>query len=532
MAFIVDDLGAWLVTLLADAGRRRLTTWLVGTDEERALRLVAAAAIRLTASELCPESAEQAEEMAMIVGHVSGDPMPEAPLDGQTMLQALQAGISRQLAPLGDADLTGRGFSSADAMNIDVSVLAETLTGHVVRQIMVRGAHAGPLSPLADHLNHEVTHLQGQRIESQLARIVEALSRQDRMSGGGGREGSARDLFGQLISSHTALFAGRDRQLAEITDFVAMYGTGYVFVEALSGYGKTSLLAQLVKQNPAFCYHFISQFYKRSGNGFDSTRRSDVLQNLWEQLNPGRGWHGSPRDLEMEFGHLLSRPRVGPAVMLLDGVDEIDPPDGLWGLLPSQLPEGLVVIFSARSQGDRSPLRDLGLSGDRMARHLVLPGLDEAAISELLTIAGGAARQVSGDSGFAATLREISRGDPFYIRFLVEDVASGVVTRQNVDQVPSGLDAYLDLQFEMLGRSAHRPQHAEILRQLLIAGEVSGEDLCILVPGLSWLNFDGVMREIHRFLLVHDRRYTFCHDRFREYFRIRSGLGGTGGIPS
>ena len=46
MVFVADDLAAWLVGLLADAGRRRLIVWVLGTDQERALRQAATAAIQ------------------------------------------------------------------------------------------------------------------------------------------------------------------------------------------------------------------------------------------------------------------------------------------------------------------------------------------------------------------------------------------------------------------------------------------------------------------------------------------------------
>jgi hypothetical protein len=35
---VADDLGAWLVGLLAEAGRKKLTTLVLGSDQERALR--------------------------------------------------------------------------------------------------------------------------------------------------------------------------------------------------------------------------------------------------------------------------------------------------------------------------------------------------------------------------------------------------------------------------------------------------------------------------------------------------------------
>jgi hypothetical protein len=36
MMFVADDLAAWLVGVLADAGRNRLIVWVRGTDQERA----------------------------------------------------------------------------------------------------------------------------------------------------------------------------------------------------------------------------------------------------------------------------------------------------------------------------------------------------------------------------------------------------------------------------------------------------------------------------------------------------------------
>ena len=41
MVFVADDLGAWLVGLLADAGRRKLTTLVLGTDQQRAIAALA-----------------------------------------------------------------------------------------------------------------------------------------------------------------------------------------------------------------------------------------------------------------------------------------------------------------------------------------------------------------------------------------------------------------------------------------------------------------------------------------------------------
>ena len=60
-------------------------------------------------------------------------------------------------------------------LGIPVSAVAAKLTGHLVRQILIRGSQPGPLTPLADQLNHDLTHLEGQRLEGMLAQVLGLL---------------------------------------------------------------------------------------------------------------------------------------------------------------------------------------------------------------------------------------------------------------------------------------------------------------------------------------------------------------------
>jgi hypothetical protein len=112
----------------------------------------------------------------MVIGHVFSEPIPLAPMAGHvTFLQALHAGIARQLAPLDDVALTGTGESSAELLGVPAMVLADKLASHFLREIVVRGAGGGPLEPLASQLNHDVTHLQGQRATGMLERVLDIL---------------------------------------------------------------------------------------------------------------------------------------------------------------------------------------------------------------------------------------------------------------------------------------------------------------------------------------------------------------------
>jgi NACHT domain len=177
VSFVADDLAAWLVALLADSGRKKLASWLAGDEQERALRQAATAAVQSAAADLCAGDQERADEQALVISHVFGTVMPQAPLqDHQTLLEALQAGVAAQLTVLDNPSITGTGMSSAQVLGVATEEVAARLAGHLVREIIVRGSRGGPLGPLAEQLNHDRTHVQGHRIERILLDLQEMLN--------------------------------------------------------------------------------------------------------------------------------------------------------------------------------------------------------------------------------------------------------------------------------------------------------------------------------------------------------------------
>ena len=244
VVFVADDLGAWLVGLLADAGRRKLTVMVLGSEQERALRQAAAAAVQLTAVELASGSDEQAGRLAMVISEVFREPVPDGPLAGQaTLLEALHAGIAEKLAVLDDVSLTGTGQSSADVLGVQGSVVAEKLAGHLVREVILRGSRGGPLAPMAGQLNHDVTHLQGRRLEDLLARLAEEVRVPAWAGSGGavslaaplGRRDPDRPLRGR--SALLGELAGAWEEGSGVAGVQVLYGLG--------GCGKTSIALEL-----------------------------------------------------------------------------------------------------------------------------------------------------------------------------------------------------------------------------------------------------------------------------------------------
>ena len=239
MVFVADDLAAWLIGVLADAGCKKLTRLVLGSDQERALQRAAAAAIEATAAELDPSGSDRAGQLAMVVSEVFRDPAPDARVAGQaTLLEALQAGIAERLAVLDDAAVTGTGQSSAEVLGLPDVVLAETLAGHLVREIMVRGSGGGPLAPLADQLNHDVTHLHGQRLEGMLAELADQVRALARAGSAAVASQPVRLLpRPPFLAGREELLAGLDARLTAAD----VDGPRVVALCGLGGAGKTSV---------------------------------------------------------------------------------------------------------------------------------------------------------------------------------------------------------------------------------------------------------------------------------------------------
>jgi tetratricopeptide (TPR) repeat protein len=205
---------------------------------------------------LRPDDDEQVEHLAMVISQVFSEPVPGAPLAGHaTVLEALQARIAGQLAALDDPGLTSTGQSSADVLGLSGAVVAAKLTGHLLREIVVRGASGGPLFPLASQLNHDVTHLQGQWLEGILGQLGdelrEALARIDDTHSvlsqlGIRRSADSAEARPGLnnLPMRTDLFVGRAHELDRLDSALAAPGGAVVqAVRGLGGIGKSTLVA-------------------------------------------------------------------------------------------------------------------------------------------------------------------------------------------------------------------------------------------------------------------------------------------------
>jgi hypothetical protein len=238
MVFVVDDLLGWLVGLLADAGRKKLVTLVLGTDQERALHKAVGAAVEGTVAQLAP-SAGEADQLATLIGEAFRGRRGVALAGQGTLLEALQAGVAARLAVLDDPDATGMGRPS---LGVPAGALAQTLAGHLVHEITLRGAQGGPLTPLANQLNHDMTHLQGERLEEMLAQVIDLVTALARA--GPGPQVPRKPV---RLAPRPGMLAGREELLAELDARLAGGGGAaprLVALRGLGGAGKTSMAVE------------------------------------------------------------------------------------------------------------------------------------------------------------------------------------------------------------------------------------------------------------------------------------------------
>ena len=121
-------------------------------------------------------------------------------------------------------------------------VLAETLTAHLISEISARGSGGGPLEPLANQLDHDLTHSKLEELKgmvAQLAGEVVALAR-----AGDGPEAPRKPV---RLPPRPVFLAGREELLVEVGTWLTARddpGPRLVALCGLGGAGKTSVAVE------------------------------------------------------------------------------------------------------------------------------------------------------------------------------------------------------------------------------------------------------------------------------------------------
>jgi hypothetical protein len=344
---------------------------------------------------------------------------------------------------------------------------------------------------------------------------------------------SLRRIFDGLLAEHSTHFAGRDMELALLRTACDDSAKPYVLLTAPEGFGKTALLAAFVATNPEICaYHFFA-----SSAVPESLAEDNFLRNVVQQMGYQHNDTAEPPrllpELRARFHSILSMALECPAVLVLDGIDEISS----WQLhnyLPRQPASGLHIVLTARDDG-RDWVELLGLDAQITTRSW-LHGLSPESVKAVFRAAGGSAEALSADPPMIDKIVEVTRSpldplgraDPLYVHFLAEDASAGKLNSGNIGNVPRGLNAYFDQRWkEIRAITRDDAPMQDLFGTLAVAiGLIGRADLEAVNPSLThaWATdlFDQVIERSRRFIAGDpESGYRLTHPRLRGLLQAR-----------
>lgn len=265
------------------------------------------------------------------------------------------------------------------------------------------------------------------------------------------------DQFRSLIDDRTRRFVGRQLILDEIGRLFTDPGfpCGYIVVHGEPGIGKTSLIAQLVKQH-RYVHHF-----NIASQGICSTR--DFLANVCAQLivRYKLDYTELPLEATKDSGFLgqvlceaKGKAADEPVVVLVDALDEAENIGTLTGAnrlyLPSSVTKGVYFVVSTRD------LHDLRLSvelrkdiyideKDPNNRNDVLEYIRRYLVDYSDRITPRLASWGINEVVFGEVLAEKSEGNFMYLVHVLRDIRDGGLTATGLDDIrnlPRGLRDY------------------------------------------------------------------------------------------
>ena len=280
---------------------------------------------------------------------------------------------------------------------------------------------------------------------------------------------------------YTEVFVGRETELARAAEFAAQLVPGCILVSASPGFGKSALVAELVRRHeagawtqgkPNLIYYFIREEGGRhTPSAFCSAVNSQLLDLLGERS-------GIPSDLESQRSQLLwlwaravaAADRECPLLLLVDGLDEMARGElgevTIADLLPGELGPHVHLLVTSRPNPD--PLKQVAPEHPlRRADVMQLRPLGRADIEALLGAQGCAPEHAT---VLAQRVLEVTKGEPLLVRFVSEDVAAGgeQVLAGLEQNPPAGVKDYFRQQFEQLAAHAEADIAWEVLGLLLV----------------------------------------------------------------
>ena len=308
---------------------------------------------------------------------------------------------------------------------------------------------------------------------------------------------------------------------------------GYFLLSSPSGSGKSAALAKWITQaesNPEYAvlYRFYSNNYETQYFYYGI---AEVLDQLINKLGiSGGNVPATELDLlRSAFRDMLTVPHAGRLIVILDGLDESDPPLKK-GFFPDieDLADQTYVVFSHRNTEEESTLSECSRRWGIPALE-ELPGItdfdkqDICALfqSYLQKTSNHSLEKLVSDDVFISDIHRRTRGLAIYVTMLVEELIGKQTSREIVEAAESLPDS-----FEKYVQSAAKEMRLESFDTELFSllalskGPLLDEELAVLLKAGNIKSYlVSLPKGLARWLSISNARYSFQHDSIALAFK-------------
>jgi hypothetical protein len=280
--------------------------------------------------------------------------------------------------------------------------------------------------------------------------------------------------------SHLKQFVGREPVLTDLKDWIDReVGGGYLLLLGPPGQGKSALMAELAQREAGrggCLLHMVKSH--RQPRRFVPALISQAARLARFRFGAER-YAGDLEDLRNALVQALEvvRDDVGRAVVVLDGLDELEDVAGRIDFLPAALPEGVRVLLSCRPDIPLTEALRARLRGCLQER--ILDALEESDFRLLLEkrLEASAVHALEQTLNVAEVFRRLG-GNPLFLHCFTDDIAErwtragekGVLPPVDLDALPVTLDAvFRDIYGRI--RSNRGRQQARLLQFMCVARE-------------------------------------------------------------
>ncbi len=329
------------------------------------------------------------------------------------------------------------------------------------------------------------------------------------------------------------LFVSREVLNSSLAHCLRANKKGYFLLSSPSGSGKSAALAKwILKLENLPDYTVFYRFYSRQHG---TQYFYDGIASIVDQLLKKLCIHGgriqvTERDLLREaFGQMLTIPHLGWLVVVLDGLDESDPPL-MPGFLPDleELADRTYVICSHRNTEGTYTLRTCRTRWNLPTLEEV-PGLEDFTVEEIGSLFRAYAHKTGNphlerlisNHDFVVRVHKQTHGLAIYVKMLAEELSTASTMRQItavIEDLPDSFDKYVQSAIKEMRPGSIDSQVFSLLS--VSKGPLLDEELATITHTMNMkVYLRSMPSALLRWLLIDNREYSFQHDSIARAFR-------------